>query len=34
MYNVALDAHNNTPVSFDEIIADIEAKKDECLAML
>ena len=34
MYNVALDAHNNAPVSFDEIIADIEAKKDECLAML
>ena len=34
MYNVALDAHNNTPVSFDEIVADIEAKKDECLAML
>ena len=34
MYNVALDAHNNSPVSFDEIIADIEAKKDECLAML
>lgn len=34
MYNVALDAHNNTPVSFDEIIADIEVKKDECLAML
>ena len=34
MYNVALDAHNNAPVSFDEIIADIEAKKNECLAML
>lgn len=34
MYNVALDAHNNMPVSFDEIIVDIEAKKDECLAML
>lgn len=34
MYNVALDAHNNTPVSFDEIITDIEVKKDECLAML
>ena len=34
MYNVALDAHKNTPVSFDEIIADIEIKKDECLAML
>lgn len=34
MYNIALDAHNNTPVSFNEIIADIEVKKDECLAML
>ena len=34
MYNVALDAHNNTPVSFDEIITDIEAKKKECIAML
>ena len=34
MYNVALDAHNNAPVSFDEIISDIEAKKDECIAML
>ena len=34
MYNVALDAHNNTPVSFDEIISDIEAKANECIAML
>lgn len=34
MYNVALDAHNNTPVSFDEIISDIEAKVNECIAML
>ena len=34
MYNVALDAHNNMPVSFDEIISDIKAKKDECLTML
>ena len=34
MYNVALDAHNNAPVSFDEIISDIEAKADECIAML
>ena len=34
MYNVALDAHNNAPVSFDEIITDIEAKKKECIAML
>ena len=34
MYNVALDAHNNAPVSFDEIISDIEAKANECIAML
>ena len=34
MYNVALDAHNNTPVLFDEIISDIEAKANECIAML
>lgn len=34
IYNVALDAHNHTPVSFDEVITDIEKKKDECLAML
>ena len=34
MYNVALDAHNNTPVSFDEIIADIEEEKNKCLEML
>jgi len=34
MYNVALDAHNNTPVSFDEIISDIKAKANECIAML
>ena len=33
-YNVALDAHNCHPVSFEEIIAEIEKKKDECLAML
>lgn len=34
MYNVALDAHNNTPVSFDEVIADIEKEKNKCLSML
>lgn len=34
MYNVALDAHSNAPVSFDEIISDIEAKANECIAML
>ena len=29
MYNVALDAHNNTPVSIDQIIEDIKAKRKE-----
>lgn len=29
MYNVALDAHNNTPVSIDQIIEDIKAKREE-----
>ena len=34
MYNVALDAHNNTPVSIDQIIEDIKAKRDECEKLL
>lgn len=34
MYNVALDAHNCTPVSIDQIIEDCEAKCKECLAQL
>ena len=34
MYNVALDAHNNTPVSIDQIIKDIKAKRDECEKLL
>ena len=29
MYNVGMDAHNCTPVSIDEIIADIREKKEE-----
>lgn len=29
MYNVALDAHNNYPVSLEKIIEDIKAKKEE-----
>lgn len=33
-YNIALDAHNNFPVSVEEIIDDIDKKKDECLTML
>ena len=34
MYNVALDAHNNTPVSIDQIIEDIKAKRDESEKLL
>ena len=34
MYNVSMDAHNCTPVHFDEVISDINAKVDECLEML
>ena len=34
MYNVALDAHNNIPVSIDQIIEDIKAKRDECEKLL
>ena len=29
MYNVGMDAHNCTPISIDEIIADIRKKKEE-----
>lgn len=29
MYNVALDAHNDKPVSIEEAIADIKAKIEE-----
>ena len=29
MYNVGVDAHNCTPISIDEIIADIRKKKEE-----
>ena len=29
MYNVALNAHNNTPVSIDQIIEDIKIKREE-----
>ena len=34
MYNVALDAHNNTPVSIDQMIEDIKAKRDKCEKLL
>lgn len=34
MYNVALDAHDNKLVSFEEIIEDIQAEAKKCLDML
>lgn len=33
-YNVATDAHNNTPVSIDDIDNDITEKIKECIAFL
>ena len=34
MYNVAVDAHNNSPISIDEIYDDIMNKIDECISFL
>ena len=34
MYNVAVDANNNRPVSIDEIVAAFNAKVEECIATL
>ena len=34
MYNVAMDAHNCTPVHIDQIIEDMKAKVKECKEML
>lgn len=34
MYNVALDAHNCTPVHVDEIIRDMKVKVEECKEQL
>lgn len=34
MYNVALDAHNCTPIDIDTIIEDCKAKVTECKEML
>lgn len=34
MYNVALDAHNNTPVLLDDIIEDMKNKVKECIEFL
>lgn len=34
MYNVAMDAHNCTPVHIDQIIEDMKKKVEECKAML
>ena len=34
MYNVAMDAHNCTPVHIDQIIEDMKQKVEECKEML
>jgi len=34
MYHVGVDSHNNTPVSVEEIIADIQKKVNECKKFL
>lgn len=34
MYNVALDAHHNTPVLLDDIIEDMKEKVKECIEYL
>ena len=34
MYHVGVDSHNNTPVSVEEIIADIQKKVEECKKFL
>jgi len=34
MYNVACDAHNNTPISIDQILADIKNEIKSCIALL
>lgn len=34
MYNVGLDAHQNKPISIDEIISDCEEKVKECYKFL
>ena len=34
MYNIAVDAHNFTPVSIDEINADIDAEIKNCIRFL
>ena len=34
IYHVGVDSHNCTPVLLDQIITDMYAKEDECLAQL
>lgn len=34
MYNVAVDAHNNKPVSIDEIFEDIQSEIKKCISFL
>ena len=34
MYHVGVDSHNNTPVAYEDIIAGIKAKAEECYKFL
>ena len=34
MYNVAVDAHNNYPVSITQVMKDIDAKIKDCISFL
>ena len=34
MYHVGVDSHNNTPVAYETILADIKAKAEECYKFL
>lgn len=34
MYNIAVDAHDNKPVSIDQIMADIDAEIEKCKGFL
>lgn len=34
MYNVAADAHDNRPVSIEQVITDFNEKVKECISFL
>lgn len=34
MYHVGVDSHNNTPVAYETILADIKTKAEECYKFL